>query len=68
MHPNPNGQLHDSRGGTLSRLYKREVRSWDAANKGKPIVHSSVFKRQKEITGYNPWILQMDIDEWTESL
>ena len=66
MHPNPNGQMHDSRGSTLARLYKRKVRSWDAARKGRPMVHGSVSKRQNEVTGYNPWILQMDIDEWTE--
>jgi len=67
MQPNPSGMMHDSRAGTLGRLYKRKIRSWDAATRGKPTVHSSVFQRKKEVPGYDPWILQMDVDEWTDS-
>ncbi len=71
MHPDSNGKMHDSRGSKLARLYKRKTRHWDLAKHGKPVVHHSVLKRSRnrlnEESGYEPWILQTDFDEWTES-
>ena len=71
MHPDPDGKMHDSRGGKLDRLYKRRIRQWDSAKHGRPVVHHSVLKRSRSRSnadsGYEPWILQMDFDEWTES-
>jgi uncharacterized protein (DUF2235 family) len=71
VEPDPNGKMHDSRGGPLSRLYRRRVRSWDVARHGKPLVHPSVLKRTRDTnntdTGYEPWILQMEFDEWSDS-
>ncbi len=71
MHPDPDGKMHDSRGGNLGRLYKRKIRHWDPAKHGRPVVHHSVLKRSRsrsnEESDYEPWILQMDFDQWTES-
>ena len=72
IRPNPDGIMHDSRDGRDGRLYKRKVRHWDAAAHGKPVVHSSVFQRTKDRhnidAAYEPWILNMDVDEWAESI
>jgi uncharacterized protein (DUF2235 family) len=71
IHPNPDGIMHDSRGGRLSRLYRRKVRQWDTSTHGNPVVHGSVLQRSKdrhnEARAYDPWILKMDVDEWTDS-
>jgi uncharacterized protein (DUF2235 family) len=66
--PNPNGKMHDSRGSKLARLYKRKVRTWDAARKDEPVVHSSVYERQEKDTDYKPWIMNKNPIPWTESL
>jgi uncharacterized protein (DUF2235 family) len=69
--PNHDGIMHDSRAGKLGWLYKRKVREWNSATHGKPVVHPSVLQRTKDRhnqkTGYEPWILQMDVDEWIDS-
>lgn len=57
----PDGMMHDSRGGTLTRFYRRKVRSWPESH-GKPRVHESVLKRTRNRhnqgdSPYKPWIL-----------
>jgi len=70
IHPDPDGIMHDSRAGGLSRLYKRKLRRWNTETHGNAVVHGSVRKRTKDRhnrdAAYNPWILEMDVDEWTE--
>ena len=70
--PDPNGPMHDSRRGGLKRLYRREIRSWDAKKYGKPKIHESVLQRKlnqrnEAVPEYRPWILQgdYDIEPWT---
>jgi uncharacterized protein (DUF2235 family) len=60
--PDPDGTMHDSRGGTLSRFYRRKTRSWDP-QLGRPTIHQSVLERTKNpqntsSPSYQPWILQ----------
>ena len=60
--PDPNGFMHDSRGTALTALYRRKVRTWDFATRGKPVVHQSVLDRKlsrdnKPDPHYAPWIL-----------
>ena len=64
----PNGVMHDSRGSTLTQFYRRRVRSWDAAKRGKPSVHESVLMRK--LNPYDPWILKMEyeVEPWPEPL
>ena len=73
LNPDPNGQLHDSRGGALSKYYPRKIRTWDAALRGKPTIHESVLKRtlnrhNDKSTPYSPWILNEplghEIEQW----
>lgn len=70
--PNPDGFMHDSRKGGLSRFYRREPRSWNHREQGKPRVHESVIMRQlnqhnEGEPAYSPWILngEYDIEPWT---
>lgn len=61
------GMMHDSRGGTLTRFYRRKVRSWPTQTHGKPCIHESVrmrsLNRDNEVTpAYDPWILSGDYD------
>lgn len=74
LDPNPDGVMHDSRGGKLTRFYRRRVRSWDADARGEPTVHESVLIRTRnrnnaEAPPYEPWILGMDyeVEAWPES-
>jgi len=68
--PDPNGEMHNSRSG-LSRLFRRRVRSWDIAVRGKPTVHESVKMRNLNKTNsdaspYEPWILKLEpeVEPW----
>jgi uncharacterized protein (DUF2235 family) len=68
--PDPDGLMHDSRGGGLARWYRREVRAWDAVRRGRPVVHESVLARtrgrnNRADSTYRPWILQSDYEVWT---
>jgi uncharacterized protein (DUF2235 family) len=62
------GHQHDSRGRLLQKLFRREVRSWDAQRSDRPVVHTSVQDRadaQPPPPGDKPyprWILQVDHD------
>jgi uncharacterized protein (DUF2235 family) len=68
----PRGQMHDSRGGLLTRLYRREVRGWDEGRTDRPVVHHSVLERVAEddpAPGDRPyprWILGLDpeVEPW----
>ncbi|OUS08861.1 peptidoglycan-binding protein [Rhodobacterales bacterium 52_120_T64] len=65
---NPDGTMHDSRGGKLSRFFRKKIREWpdkDGSGKlrGKPDIHPSVFLRTLDksngtATKYEPWILK----------
>lgn len=60
--PDPDGLMHNSRGGFFGKLYRKEPRSWDAQAHGKPVVHESVLERtlnkdNREDPPYAPWIL-----------
>jgi len=71
--PNADGTMHDSRGSTLTRFYRKKVRSWPTDTHGKPVVHQSVLDRklnQKNLPNpsYKPWILDgsynYDVEPW----
>lgn len=56
------GVMHDSRGRTITRLYRQQARSWDQDRPDSPIVHESVLRRAHspdlpDGTAYQPWIL-----------
>jgi len=64
INPDPNGKMHDSRSG-ISRFYRRRVRSWDSARRGKPTVHQSVLMRNfnryhSASPPYDPWIVKLE--------
>ena len=61
INPDPNGYMHDSRGGKLTKYYRSESRSWPVSH-GIPTLHSSVLERtlnqyNKPDPPYHPWIL-----------
>lgn len=67
LSPDQDGEMHDSRGTGLTRLYRRKKRSWDSTILGKPTVHESVTlrkhnRRNFESPEYAPWILDLDYD------
>ncbi len=72
VHGHVDGTMHDSRGSLLTRLYRRQIRSWPTKTHGKPRIHESVQKRtlnqhnEKE-PPYKPWILDGSYDYETES-
>ena len=65
---NPDGAMHDSRGGTFSKFFRKKERVWpekDGSGKlrRKPIVHPSVLlrtldKKNGTTSKYAPWILK----------
>jgi hypothetical protein len=66
--------MHDSRKGFPNSLYVKNVREWNPATHGKPVVHESVLmrklnKQNTESPPYSPWILNMDyeVEPWPES-
>ena len=72
--PDQDGEMHDSRS-RLSRFFRRRVRSWDIAVRGKPTVHESVQlrtldKNNSADSPYEPWILKLDpdVEPWHRSL
>lgn len=74
LNPDPNGKMHNSRGSTLTRLYRRRVRSWDSQKRGKPTIHESVKMRKlnpnnAEAPPYDPWILKMEhkVEPWPKA-
>jgi uncharacterized protein (DUF2235 family) len=75
LQPDPNGTMHDSRGSTLTKFYRRRVRSWNVNDRGKPRVHESVVMRKRneknaEDPPYKPWILKKEYEKepWPETL
>jgi len=66
-----NGTMHDSRGTWITRFYRRQVRTWDVNQQGKPVIHQSVLERKKnrenkEHPPYHSWILDLDykVEPW----
>jgi uncharacterized protein (DUF2235 family) len=73
--PDPDGTMHDSRGGTFSRFFRHKVRSWPIATHGPPVVHESVTRRTRNPQNepkppYEPWILdeayKPEIEPWID--
>ena len=64
MHPNVNGQAHDSRKNFPMNLYKKKPRRWDKSIHGKLFIHESVLERVFDVDGkpYKPWILELDYE------
>ncbi len=67
----PDGTMHDSRGGALSRFFRKKVRSWPVETHGKPVIHESVKKRvlnrdNETHPPYQTWILSGAYDIETE--
>lgn len=67
----PNGFMHNSRGGTFSKFYRRKERLWPTESHGIPVIHESVTQRTKSIKNtnnpsYEPWIMSGDyeIEKW----
>ena len=60
------GLMHDSRGRTITKLYRQEARSWDSNRADKPIVHEGVIRRSEAPDlpdgPYRPWILDTDYE------
>ncbi|MCB1984243.1 MAG: DUF2235 domain-containing protein [Burkholderiales bacterium] len=67
IHSDVNGLMHNSRGKSWTKLYRKKQRYWDKDRKEKPIVHDSVLQRKKNVSNsdnppYNPWILELEYD------
>lgn len=67
INPNPDGIMHDSRGGFLTQFYRKKTRTWDASSHGKPVVYQSVLDRtlneqNRKDPPYKPWILSQAHD------
>jgi len=65
------GGMHDSRGSVITKLYRREARSWPSGRSDKPVIHQSVLKRKKNEANednppYRPWIVNLDheVEPW----
>ena len=66
-----NGVMHDSRGKPATKLFRREVRSWDVEKYGNPVVHQSVLDRAgNPENNYHPWILagKYKVEPWIPGL
>ena len=62
IHSDANGDMDDSRGGVLSRLYRQKVRELTECIKT-PVIHQSVLDRtldehNEQGNGYSPWIMK----------
>lgn len=71
VNPDANGMMHDSRGGTLTKFYRKKIRRWNSHTHGKPMVHESVLQRKlnnqnKKDPPYKPWILHFNYEVETE--
>lgn len=67
IHGDINGHMHNSRGATWTKIFRKKQRSWDATRADKPIVHHSVLLRRKnghneDQPPYKPWILELDYE------
>jgi SAM-dependent methyltransferase len=67
----PDGVMHDSRGRSWARLYRRQPRAWDPGRSDRPIVHQSVLDRTRsrangEQPPYRAWLrdLDHDVEPW----
>lgn len=65
--PNPFGKMHDSRGGRMKKLFRKEIRYWPEKRNDKPVIHKSVFeryenKKSKLKESYDPWIFKEDYE------
>lgn len=66
---NPDGVMHNSRGGFFTRLYRRKPRSWPYDERSDlPIVHASVLQRTLDPLNnpgstYAPWIRQKPFEK-----
>jgi uncharacterized protein (DUF2235 family) len=61
INPDPNGFMHDSRSGKLTKYYRNKIRTWPVSH-GIPTIHSSVLERNlnkhnESDPPYHPWIL-----------
>jgi len=66
INPDPDGFMHDSRGGKLTKYYRSEIRAWPVSH-GVTSIHSSVLERtlnqyNEPDPPYHPWILNHDYD------
>lgn len=70
------GKMHDSRGGTFTKWFRREIRSWPTDSHGNPCIHESVQMRvpnrdNETSPPYNPWILggdyNCDVEPWVRN-
>ena len=66
LNPDADGHMHDSREGFPGVLYKKRVRSWNSAERGKPTLHQSILvrtvDRDNQPKPYHTWIAEMDHD------
>lgn len=67
VHGNVNSYMHNSRGKSWTKLYRKKQRLWDSSRTDKPIVHKSVLQRNKNVSNnddppYKPWILELDYE------
>ena len=64
------GFMHDSRGTSITKWFRRKLRTWDFSQQGKPIVHQSVLDRNENQgnhhSPYHPWILDLEyeVEPW----
>lgn len=68
---NANGHMHDARGSAITKLFRREARSWPSGRTDKPVIHESVLERKKNQANddnppYRPWIVDLDyeVEPW----
>ncbi len=64
---NANGTMHNSRGTFLTKLYRRQPRSWQKNREDKPVVHQSVLARiANNQNKYRPWIVDIahEVEPW----
>ncbi len=62
-----NGHMHNSRGKSWTKLFRKKRRCWDSNRNDKPIVHNSVLQRKKNVDNsdnppYKPWILRIEYE------
>ncbi len=58
------GTMHDSRGTFLTKIFRKQTRSWDPKRPDKLVLHQSVLERAKKLgEQYKPWILDIPHEE-----
>ena len=65
INENPVEDMHDSRGSSVKKAFRREVRDWDVTRSDRPIVHESVNVRANAASAPSnkksrPWILDFE--------